>query len=78
MSLYISAQIATERHADLIRAAAGWRRRREARKADQSQRVHVVQAVQAARAVQAVQAVEAVAVYCHRAAAQTMRVGSAT
>jgi hypothetical protein len=40
MSLEVSALIANERHAALIREAAWWRRRREARHADQAERVH--------------------------------------
>ena len=40
MSLEVSALIATERHAALIREAAWWRRRREARRADPAERVH--------------------------------------
>jgi hypothetical protein len=58
MSLYASAQIATERHAQLIREATNWRRRRAARHAGGSDVVHRAPAA---------------AVYCHRAAAHTLR-----
>lgn len=58
MSLYISAQIASEHHTDLIREAARWRRRREARRS--------LAAAQFDHAAVGV-------VYCRRAAAHAVR-----
>lgn len=53
MSLEVSALIANERHTELIRQAASWRRRREARRADPAERLHHIPAAP---------------VYCRRAA----------
>lgn len=66
MSLYINSMLADEHRAELVRTAAAWRRRREAK-----------QAAAAARAV-ALRRAElldraARSVYCHRAAAAGMR-----
>lgn len=57
MSLYISAQIASEHHAQLIREAARWRRRREAQRAVAAEVDHAV----------------VPSVYCRRAAGHAVR-----
>lgn len=66
MSLYINSMLADEHRAELIRTAAAWRRRREAKRAASvSRAVALRQAEGAQRAVPSV--------YCHRAAAAGMR-----
>lgn len=50
MNLNVSAIIATERHAQLIREAAAWRRGREAKHASDAERLHTTPVVYCARA----------------------------